>query len=181
MHHLIEDSEIDILKRIIETKLFDSILKYFYKELLDTSILERSLIFLHTFIRNSHKECLLSKKIIYEIINIISAYIYSKNDIILKYCLEILCVLSSNESMEFSETIFKTGIIPKLITFDKLFINLEIDSDKIIDIKNYKIEFPKSILILVLNIIGNILADDKDDKISYVSLLYLFIALKTYV
>jgi len=162
--NIIEEAKFDFLKNFIESKLIDSILSYFYKDQIQESILKNLLRVLNNLLEKTVDKMKLSDHIYNEILKIVTAYIYHKSDTTLKLCLEILLNMTGSESEDFSNKLLNTGIIIKLLKFEKLLIGLDVDSNDIKEPEKHKIDFPKKILRMILRIIGNMLAfkDDSD-------------------
>lgn len=149
-----------LVKTMLETKLFKTILDNLYRESIDFKILSKTLILIKYLIISA-KKISLSDDVYFKIIEIVSGYLYHRNDSSFKTCLEILVELTGYGSYLITNQILKRGIVPKILKFDKFLNDLEIDSTDI-DRKEYLKEYPKAILILILKFLGNILADDQD-------------------
>ena len=66
------------------------------------------------------------------------------------------------ESAFITKQISNSPLIAKLLKFEYLFIDLEVYLDNLTYKGSYKIEYPKSILILILHIIGNLSAESEN-------------------
>jgi hypothetical protein len=148
---------LEFVKSLLETKLIYSIFDCLHKTNVSLKILIFSLSFLNAFIESA-KKITLDNFIYLKIIEIVSAYLYTKNDRVFKTCLQILVILTGLESLTITNYILTNGVIPRILKFDKFLKDLEIDYTDV-DLKKHLEEFPNKILILILKLLGNILAD----------------------
>jgi len=158
--NIVDEAPIDLINNILEIKLLETILANLYRETFECSILSKTLLFILFFIQAS-KKITLSDFIYFKIIDICFAYLYTKNDSVFKTCIEILVELTDYGSNSIMNQIVKTGIIPKLMKFDKFLKDLNIEFTDI-NLNVHLTEYPKKVLILILKFFGNILADHEE-------------------
>lgn len=152
----------ELIKSMLETKLIYTIFDCLYKPNVSVKLLTFSLGFIKNFIESA-KKITLDDIIYFKIIEIVSAYLYNKNDRIFKICLEILVHLTDLESLTITNQIAKNGIIPRVFKFDKFLKDLDVDFTDI-DLNNHLEEYPKRVLVLILKLLGNILADSENSS-----------------